>query len=76
MMMRGGTASTDPYKHYLSYLVGGILNMPELFFPIVSIVEMTGNWNKSCRLYNKKLNIKTVEMMMRNNKLVADKLTV
>ena len=33
-----GGPSRDVYKHVLSYFVGGVLGIPELFFPIVAFV--------------------------------------
>lgn len=32
------TAIRDPYKHIVSYLTGGVLGMPGLFFPVVAFV--------------------------------------
>ena len=38
LMLEGAPGSNDPYKHLVSYFVGGILGVPELFFPIVAFV--------------------------------------
>lgn len=38
LLLHGAPGSNDPYKHVVSYVVGGILGMPWLFFPIVAFV--------------------------------------
>lgn len=38
LLLQGAPGSNDPYKHVLSYFVGGVLGMPGLFFPIVAFV--------------------------------------
>ncbi|MFU8820526.1 MAG: hypothetical protein ACNA8G_03120 [Gammaproteobacteria bacterium] len=37
LLFKGAPGSNDVFKHVISYFVGGILGIPELFFPLVGL---------------------------------------
>lgn len=38
LLFQGAESSNDAFRHVLGYFVGGVLGIPELFFPIVGLV--------------------------------------
>lgn len=36
--LNGAPGSNDPYKHVISYFVASVIQVPELFFPIVALI--------------------------------------
>ena len=37
LLFKGSAGSNDVFKHVISYVVGGVIGIPELFFPIVGL---------------------------------------
>jgi len=37
-LFKGADSSNDMFRHFVGYLTGGVLGMPELFFPVVGLV--------------------------------------